>query len=394
MNNTVVTDQLPPGLTFISFGAAPAGTITVNNAPSLQWTLPTLAPGAYQLTYQVQVNALVAGGTLTNNAQLTYNGLAAPLTSGVNVQVPGVYTVDIDIYNSAGEVVKVMPVQSFSQPVNNITLSASNLITTLQGPRSTIQIYFDGILIGTWDGSNDSGNPVTNGNYVIKVGSVSSTGVATSVQQQATVSRQLSNVTATIYNSSGEAVRTLYSVVSVASNSQMTNVNLSSNVMILGQPAGGSAALLRIVVNTTGAPVTMTWDGTNNSATNVTPGTYQIELHWDDGQGQSSNITRTITVVSGGGASGTVLAEPNVLVTGLTSTTFNATGITNAWTLNVKIYTIAGELITSITGAPGTASAPWNASGMASGIYIAVATVQDVNGGTLGVRTMKVLILH
>ena len=86
---------------------------TAANPPNLKWTLPSpLAPGTYQLTYQVQVNNAVAGGTLTNNAQLTYTGLAAPITSSVNVQVPGLYTVNIDIYNSAGEVVKAIPVQS------------------------------------------------------------------------------------------------------------------------------------------------------------------------------------------------------------------------------------------------------------------------------------------
>jgi uncharacterized repeat protein (TIGR01451 family) len=393
VSNTVVTDQLPTGLTLVSFGSSPAGTVPVSNPPNLKWTLPSpLTPGVYQLTYLVQVNPLIAGGVLTNNAQLTYTGLAAPLTSSVNVQVPGVYIVNVDVYNSAGEVVKVIPVQSFSQPINNITLSASNLITTLQGPGSTIQIYFDGVLIGTWDGSNNSGNPVTNGNYVIKVESVSPTGTATSVQQQATVNRPLSNITATIYNSAGEAVRTLYALVSDANNAQMTNVNLSASVMTLSQK--GSLSLLQIVINTTGSPVTLTWDGTNNSATNVTPGTYQIELHWDDGQGQTADITRTIMVVSNGGASGTVLAEPNVLTASSTSTTFNATGITNAWIVNVKVYTIAGELITSITGSPGTATAPWNAARMASGIYIAAVQARDVNGGVLANQLLKILVLH
>jgi flagellar hook assembly protein FlgD len=156
----------------------------------------------------------------------------------------------------------------------------------------------------------------------------------------------------------------------------------------------GSFSLLQIVINTTGSPVTLTWDGTSNSSTNVTPGTYQIELHWNDGQGQASNIIRTVQVVSVGGVSGTVVAEPNVLISGSTVTTFNGSGVANAWTLNVKIYTIAGELITSITGAPGTTTVPWNASGMASGIYIAAVQVQDVNGGVLANQLLKVLVLH
>ncbi len=163
--------------------------------------------------------------------------------------------------------------------------------------------------------------------------------------------------------------------------------------MTLGSNTSGSGSSLQIVVDTTGTPVTLTWDGTDNSATNVTPGTYTIELHWDDGQGQTSNITRSVVVVSGG-ASGTVIAEPNVLTSGQTLTKFNGTGIANAWTLNAKVYTIAGELVKSIPGSPGTATAQWDASGMASGVYIVAVQVRDANGGVLDNQLLKVLVLH
>jgi hypothetical protein len=393
VNNMVVTDLLPSGLTFVAFGNLPTGTTTTANPPNLQWNLPSpLATGTYQLTYQVKVGNSTAGVILTNNAQLTYTGLGKPLTSSVNVQVPGEYTVNIDIYNSAGEVVKVIPVYSEPQPINNITLSTSNLITTLQGPGSTIEIYYNGTLIGTWDGSNNSGNPVTNGNYSIVVDSVSPKGVVTSVQQDATVNRKLSDITANIYNSAGEIIRTLYFMVGDANASEMTSVNLSANIMTLGSKKG--ADLLQIVVYTNeGTPVTLTWDGTNNSATEVVPGTYMIQLHWDNGQGETTNITRSVIVV-GGGASGTMIAEPNVLTNGETLTTFNGTGIANAWTLTAKVYTIAGEIVKSIPGISGTAVVQWNASGVASGVYIVAIQAQDFNGGVLENQLLKVLVLH
>jgi hypothetical protein len=183
-------------------------------------------------------------------------------------------------------------------------------------------------------------------------------------------------------------------MVGDATDSVMTNVNLSSNVMTLGLNTSGSASILQIFVNTTGTPVTLTWDGTNNSATNVTPGTYTIQIHWDDGVGQTTDITRSVIVV-GGGASGTVIAEPNVLTPDQTlTTTFNGTGITNAWILNVKIYTIAGQMVVPISGTPGTATAQWTATGMASGIYLAAVEVQDANGGVLERQTLKLLVLH
>ncbi len=60
-------------------------------------------------------------------------------------------------------------------------------------------------------------------------------------------------------------------MVGDAIDSQMTNVNLSSNIMTFGSKTSGGAAILQIVVNTTGTPATLTWDGTNNSAADVTP---------------------------------------------------------------------------------------------------------------------------
>jgi flagellar hook assembly protein FlgD len=182
-------------------------------------------------------------------------------------------------------------------------------------------------------------------------------------------------------------------MVSDTTDTEMTNVNLSSNILTLGSKTTGGASLLQIVVNTTGTPVTLTWDGTNNSSTDVTPGTYTLQMHWDNGHGEISNISRSVIVV-GAGVSGTVAAEPNVLTPSQSLTTFNGTGIANAWTLTVKIYTIAGELIRTLPGTPGTATAQWDAMGMASGVYIASVQVQDANGGILHNQLLKVLVLH
>jgi hypothetical protein len=396
-NNVVVTDTLPSGLTFVSFGTIPAGTVTAANPPNLQWTLPSpLAIGTYQLTYLAQVNKSLAGEKLTNNAQLTFTGLPAPITSNVSVQIPGQYTVNINIYNSAGEVVKTIPALEYSGPINSFTLQPNNQITTLQGPGSTVQIFYNGTLIATWNGTNNSENPVTNGIYQIKVGSTSSSGFVTSVTQQVIVNRQLSNITATIYNSAGEVVRILYNVVSDASDVEMTNVNLSSSVISPGVPTSGSMQELLITVVTSGTPVVLTWDGTNNSATVVTPGTYTIQLHWDNGQqGGAMDISRTVSVIGGVGASGVVVAEPNVLQTGQMMTTFNGIGITNATALSVKIYTIAGQMVpAAISQTPGAAIAQWTATGVASGLYLASVEVLNSNGGVIEHQTLKILLLH
>jgi flagellar hook assembly protein FlgD len=174
----------------------------------------------------------------------------------------------------------------------------------------------------------------------------------------------------------------------------MSNVNLSSTVIQPGSTSATASNLQIIVVNS-GSPVTLTWDGTNNTGTVVTPGTYSIQLNWDDGQGQTTDISRTVLVTGGGGVTGTVVAEPNVLEPGQTlTTTFNGMGITNAYTVNAKIYTIAGQLVASVQGTPGMQSTQWSATGIASGLYFAVVEVQDANGGVIEHQTLKLLILH
>jgi flagellar hook assembly protein FlgD len=310
------------------------------------------------------------------------------------VTVTGQYTVTISVYNEAGEVVKTISIQQFSQPVNSAALS-SKTITTLKGPGGSVQIFYQGHLIGTWDGTNDSNLPVTNGAYEIKIDSVGTTGVHTSVDQQVVVSRSLANVTINIYNGAGEVIRKLYGLLDDSSGTQMTDVSLSTNVIKPGSASSSTlSSSVQILVMTSSGPVTLTWDGTSDAGKNVTSGEYQIEVHWDDGQG-ATNITRGILVMSAAGADGIVIARPNVLGnSGGTITTFDATGVLNAYTIKVSVYTMAGELMKVIQGPTGTAMANWDADGSASGLYIAVAKVDNANGGTITVQRVKILVLH
>jgi len=128
----------------------------------------------------------------------------------------------------------------------------------------------------------------------------------------------------------------------------------------------------------------------------VTPGSYTIQLHWDNGQaGGTTDISRTVLVIGGPGASGVVVAEPNVLQTGQMTTTFNGIGITNAWSLSVKIFTISGQMVpATISQTPGIAIAQWTVTGIASGLYLASVEVLNSNGGVIEHQTLKLLVLH
>lgn len=89
-SNLVVTDPLASSVTFVGFTSSPGGTTTGYNSGTgqLTWTLPTpLAPGTYQITYQVKVNGNFASGTISNTATATDPSLASPVSATVNVNV-------------------------------------------------------------------------------------------------------------------------------------------------------------------------------------------------------------------------------------------------------------------------------------------------------------------
>jgi flagellar hook assembly protein FlgD len=321
---------------------------------------------------------------------MNYTG-AQPVTATAPVTLIGQFSISVNIYNSAGEVVKTIKVQDFSVPIDNISLSTSNTITTLQGSGSTIDILYDGVVIGTWDGSNNSNNPVANGTYRITLSSVGSSQVVTTVSQNAIVNRNITNVEADIYNSAGELVRKLYNVITDGKGTTMTNVVLSSGVLSPGA-SNPSAASVTIFVQNTDTPVTLLWDGTNDESSYVSPGEYQIHIHCTNGDASTTDITKTILVLPQSGSNGKVLAEPNEIKGSTTSTIFNGAAVNGASSLKVNIYTTSGELVQALSSS--LPAVGWTPNGLASGIYIASVEVDNANGGLLSRQNVKVLILH
>src|SRR5208283_4651723 len=126
----------------------------------------------------------------------------------VNVLTTGQYTVKIGLYNSAGELIMSLPVSQYSQAISSFNLS-SGAITAVSGTGSSTTIYFSGVPIGTWNGMDSSGNPVVNGEYYMKVDSISNMGADTSVTQPIIVNRSLYKVAVKIYNEAGEVVKNL-----------------------------------------------------------------------------------------------------------------------------------------------------------------------------------------
>ncbi len=344
--------------------------------------------GAVTLSYQALVGNLLPVGTiLTNNAQLTYAGNPVPKKASVNITVAAAYKVQVAVYNEAGELVKDVWVKELSQSVKAFSLAGAT-ITSLEGKT---YVMVGGVIIASWDGTNQAGNPVSNGVYYLQVTSTDSYGVVTNVSQTVTVSRAIARVQVDVYNEAGEVVRRLYSYADDAGNGPLGQVQLSTRMIApsAGPPRAGGNNAVTIMFNGT----SVEWDGTNDNGSIVTNGDYMVAVHWTDGNGGEEVVTRDVTVQRGNSAvaNGGVYATPNILK-GVTSTTVRANS-TTAMTLTVSLYDIAGELVKRpVTGQAGSNEVNLDASGLSSGLYWVVVDLADANGNFIQQQTTKIIL--
>ena len=222
--------------------------------------------------------------------------------------------------------------------------------------------------------------------------SIDSLGVVKSVTQQVMVNRSLYKATILVYNEAGEVVKHLYAYTDDLGKATVMEVLLSTNVIKPSySPVGGTPSQLAVILS---SGTTVIWNGMSDSGNFVQSGQYYVEVHSSDGKGGDSTVTKQVSVI-GIETTGIILAEPNILdsTKGNTSTTFTAYS-TQPLSLNACLYTVAGERVAILDGPIGQGTVKWNAVGFASGIYIAVVTAKDSNGGLAFRRILKVALLH
>ncbi len=256
-------------------------------------------------------------------------------------------------------------------------------------------VYFDGVPLGSWNGTTTNGSLVSNGIYYVKVDSISNLGVDVSTTQQVTVDRTLYQSSILIYNEAGEVVKHLYVYTDDPGKPGVGSVQLSSTVIEPGMAQGaGTPSQLTITLSN---GTTVVWDGTTDSGSFVQSGQYFVEVHTMDGKGGETTVIKEVAVEDRNSVNGigVVTAWPNQLVAakGLMTTTFHNNS-SMSLTLKVSIYTLAGELVQASTGAAGTNQASWDASQVASGAYLAVVEILNPNGGLAGKQILKLIVLH
>ncbi|ETT52803.1 DUF7507 domain-containing protein [Paenibacillus sp. FSL H7-689] len=104
INNVVLTDALPAGITFVPGSATVRGTVVPSANPSSGISIGTLAAGSSAtVTFQVNVQSLPASGSLVNRAVVSYSSGAFTGISNSNSITTPVYQAVVGINKSASQ---------------------------------------------------------------------------------------------------------------------------------------------------------------------------------------------------------------------------------------------------------------------------------------------------
>ena len=366
-----VTDTFTPTPSF-TFTPTPTPTLTVTPT----WT-PTLTCTPTPTNTWTPSPTFTPTVTPTFTPTITLTVTPSPTPLGA--------VIEVGVYNSAGELVFQFPVQNLPGQGLDVELAPNGPITSLN---SSVTILVNGQPVGTWNGVNADGTPVSNGQYYVKVDQ-SNSGVVTSATQPIVVNRDLAHMTVNVYNEAGEIVAHLLTQTTDAPGTVISSVSLSTDVV---QPHG-SGSDSQVVIKTGSGQVLAVWNGCNDQGQALAGGTYYIEIDDQTGVGDDSEITEPVAVLAPSGNGGVMVAEPNEVPLSQPLVLFTDNDTTSV-TLKVSVYDLDGELVKTLVGAPGSNQATWDSSYVASGFYIARVSAFDSANQARGQKILRILVVH
>lgn len=406
--NAILVDNLPPasGLSFISSSVTATGGVYNATNNTVTWNIPVVPPNStIYLTYQAKASLESASShsnTLVNHAQLNYpNGV---VVASNTVTVVGDYTVHFAVYNESGELVKDLATFQTENPVTDFTV-VNGVITS---DSMSASFFWNGLSLGTWDATGASGGKVTNGNYIVKIDNVDPYGVTTSYTHTVTVGITRSTLEIAIYNEAGEVVKhfTEAEIEGMLGGSggallpadfEVGNVTLSSSNLSPSYTNKGGPD--QTVTVTLGSGRSFTWDGKGDNGNILTTGDYFLEVESNPQGAPSQKMILTLHVHDYNAHDlGSFVLAPNPVRLDQTTKAqfmlnFNGAQVS---AVEIKVYTMAGELMRTLSSAPGNPSmVMWDLSQetIASGAYFAVAELHGPNG-IISRHVIQVMVLH
>jgi hypothetical protein len=278
--------------------------------------------------------------------------------------------VQIRVYNSAGELVKVV-----------YSGAASLLPTALNPDKSAFVGGLDSVIVplpgrlangatsASWDGGNDGGQWVKAGVYYLKLEAVDSFGQTTSLSTTLSVLPAPSESWLRIANDAGEMVWQQRVPAPV------TDFDLSGSVLALAGEGQAGATLNGVKVtlrNGGGAAGSFTWDGRNSQGQLVASGVYSVTLSSVETGGQVRVETAKLTVLRGADADlmGSAVLGPNP-VRGQDWVELRYQPQPDL-IASAELFTLAGERVAGQSDPAQSGSLRFSVSNLSSGVYACV----------------------
>jgi flagellar hook assembly protein FlgD len=325
----------------------------------------------------------------------TYTHTVSPTVTQTQIAFP--YVLKISLYNSAGEIVKVLAMDS----TNNLITSVQFYYNGVTDPSAIsgdmpFEIYLPGVEtpntqgngVGssfTWLATNAQSQDALQGTYYIKTEQTDEYGHTTAIIKEITVLRVEKYIEMNIYNTAGELVRTIRKDNASTLNNKL-DLDLDGSLFI---DENGTPINIKYGTN---LGEYMVWDGRDSEGTIVQNGVYEIQVIMKTDQDITLESTRTVMVLrEGKNFIDQLIVQPNPYdgTKGPGYVTFRWTFLTAGETgkVTIRVYNVAGELVHKMEGdlANNTAGITWDLKigsslHVSRGIYTCVLEAKNSTG--------------
>ncbi|HTB22502.1 MAG TPA: T9SS type A sorting domain-containing protein [bacterium] len=310
--------------------------------------------------------------------------------------VPEPYTVTVNIFNSAGELVRSL----YTGTSENSAEQAQVLATS--GANGGTQVNITGLdgnagadLV--WNSTNNGSQAVGAGVYTVQIQTKNNFGQIQTQTQMVTVMSAAGPASLSIFNSAGELVANLSGSLAGQSSApigmSLVLPNGQSGVIAAaaGSPSGG---LLIKVTFANGSTQTVPWSGLSSQGQPLQPGNYLATL--SQAEPGSDTVVKSVPFVlldtansSASGMANSALVIPNPVDANWFTVQFQPAGNDTAV---ARLYDLSGQLVAEGVS-DGTNSLRLSGT-WSGGVYLLDFEVHGVPAGVLARRVLKVAIVR
>ncbi len=352
-----------------SFSATPTQSFTFTGSPTAT-SSPSASPSVTATLSHTHSPTLTASPTIT----------ITPVPMPLKLQ--------IWVYNSAGERVRLLFDGVAEKVPTSLGQDSSALAAGAPGAGQTLdlggQVSGTGSL--TWEGGNDSGQPVESGSYYFKAEYADPFGATVTLIRPVSVTKATGQAEISIFNSAGElvAVQDLASIAPGSVDFQADKAAFAHSGL------AGPSTVVNFSFSGGGA---WAWDGRNALGNLVESGTYTVRLITTAPGGAKTVVQRQISVLKSGqglhdpaprlGASPLKPGQPAFLF---------YSPLSGARAL-ARVYNAAGELIAQASDAASQGRIPLSLGQVAPGIYMVAFELWE-GAAPSQRRLLKLAVMH